>query len=327
MRPRDLPLLTALRFFAAMLVVFYHYGNVAHGYAAVAFFFALSGFVLAHSYVDGDQAMRGTRQAFWKARVARLLPMYLIAWLLSAPFALRSGESPLTVLATLPPTQAWFPSLAMAGNPPAWSIAVEVFFYALFPFVAPRLARLRGGALRGAIVVAFLLALAAPALAPDLPVAVLKFNPLFHLGSFIAGILAQRLFVETGGLARPRPVLFAASTAAFLGILSVDLGPFALFVHNGALIPLTVPLLIGAASLPVVPPRFLLALGQASYGIYLLQHPLNCFFTGITKQHDGLGPFAMAMFCVFLVAASLAAHALIERPFRRIYLPRARGVS
>jgi peptidoglycan/LPS O-acetylase OafA/YrhL len=35
--------------------------------------------------------------------------------------------------------QAWVPHLAFAANPPGWSLSVEAFFYAVFPFVVHRL--------------------------------------------------------------------------------------------------------------------------------------------------------------------------------------------
>ena len=49
------------------------------------------------------------------------------------------GGTPWTVLVALALVQAWVPHLAFAANPPGWSLSVEAFFYAVFPFVVHRL--------------------------------------------------------------------------------------------------------------------------------------------------------------------------------------------
>jgi peptidoglycan/LPS O-acetylase OafA/YrhL len=59
------PQLTSVRFFAALIVILYHYHKefspylpgpilnfVEHGYVGVSFFFVLSGFILAANYND-----------------------------------------------------------------------------------------------------------------------------------------------------------------------------------------------------------------------------------------------------------------------------------
>ncbi|HYZ61677.1 MAG TPA: acyltransferase family protein, partial [Acetobacteraceae bacterium] len=64
-RPRELKSLTALRGVAAMAVVLQHFSATAqeycrvtipslvpHGYVAVDFFFVLSGFIMAYTYLD-----------------------------------------------------------------------------------------------------------------------------------------------------------------------------------------------------------------------------------------------------------------------------------
>ncbi|MDE5837270.1 MAG: acyltransferase [Paramuribaculum sp.] len=84
-------LLDGLRGVAALMVILYHFGEgfatspvdqqINHGYLAVDFFFALSGFVLGYAY--DDRWKNGMTSAnFMLRRVIRLQPMVLIAVIL-----------------------------------------------------------------------------------------------------------------------------------------------------------------------------------------------------------------------------------------------------
>src|SRR5438552_1036534 len=80
--PENLKPLTALRFFAAMWVVSYHYwpdltaaarpALVAKGYLGVEMFFVLSGFILSHVYLSSAGEGRFRYGAFLWARLARV---------------------------------------------------------------------------------------------------------------------------------------------------------------------------------------------------------------------------------------------------------------
>ncbi len=82
----DVPVLTSLRFFAAIYVVIYHFGTqalsttpsvvqnfIGHGYAAVSFFFMLSGYILAHNYLD-DVGARSTSSSAGSGRRCQTEP-------------------------------------------------------------------------------------------------------------------------------------------------------------------------------------------------------------------------------------------------------------
>ena len=92
-----LPLLTTLRFFAAAEVVASHVaqtrpvdvlsGLLSGGYAAVIFFFVLSGFILAYVHTGESERsacnVKATR--FWRLRFARIAPAYYLGLLLALP--------------------------------------------------------------------------------------------------------------------------------------------------------------------------------------------------------------------------------------------------
>ena len=85
--------LTSVRFFAALLVVFYHFnpflpqlGLVStmfgYGNIGVSVFFILSGFILTYTYDElfKDGVRPGEYYRFIRARVARVYPVYLLAF-------------------------------------------------------------------------------------------------------------------------------------------------------------------------------------------------------------------------------------------------------
>ncbi len=146
--------LTGLRWIAAFAVFVYHarlflpLPHMTHvapmGNTGVTFFFVLSGFVLTWSFVRTDTAPR-----FYWRRFARIWPALAVSTALAIPvFYYGRGipfdaMSQLGVLASLTFVRSWFPSIMFAGNPAAWSLSNEAFFYLLFPFLIRPLLRLR----------------------------------------------------------------------------------------------------------------------------------------------------------------------------------------
>ena len=139
-----LPSLTGLRFWAALLVVLYHLDHVvapingidwlvAYGRTGVTFFFVLSGFVLAWTYLD--QPTRFSVFA-WR-RLARLWPLVAVTAVLSL-IAFRIVGTDITrwhAMTTFLFLQAWRPQWATGANGAAWSLSDEAFFYLLFPLL------------------------------------------------------------------------------------------------------------------------------------------------------------------------------------------------
>ncbi len=247
-RPRTphLRALTGLRLVAALLVVMFHFLTihissgtgpwdtitrlgahvVASGYTGVSFFFLLSGFILAYTYMDAQGRLRVTRSRFWWARVARIYPVYALAILVSFvpyqqwgawheqfcvgghPFL--EGNRPLvTLLGGIFMLQAWLPC-SMTWNAPAWSLSVEAVFYLLFPLIALATVRLGRRGLLVCAVGAWALTLTAAltylALRLDASAMgtawwerywawIFYSNPLLRLPEFLIGIALGRLFV------------------------------------------------------------------------------------------------------------------------------------
>lgn len=155
MRPATLTrfvAIDALRFLAAMGVVAHHYSGftqnaaiisvLSKNYLFVDFFFAISGFVIFHTY--GDKLNGVTDYVdFLKNRLARIYPLHLITLLIFGLLALtiwrdkidRAFVDPAAFLPNLFLTHAWGATDGTAFNYPSWSISAEWFAYLLFPAV------------------------------------------------------------------------------------------------------------------------------------------------------------------------------------------------
>ncbi|MCP5128684.1 MAG: acyltransferase [Pseudomonadales bacterium] len=144
--------LDAVRFLAAMLVLFYHanwiyrpgYVITSLGHEAVVIFFVLSGFVIAYVADTREQDFRG----FMIARGARIfsvaIPAIAFTWLLdSAGFSISEAVYPDAYQAWSQPilravtssfflNEIWTLSIQLFSNTPYWSLNYEVWYYVLF---------------------------------------------------------------------------------------------------------------------------------------------------------------------------------------------------
>ena len=135
----------------------------------VSIFFALSGFLLARPYlaaiVDGEPLP--DRDAFYARRIRRIIPAYWVA-LTATYLVLRPGSAQLARGIDYPLhylfLQIYPGGTLQKGISPAWTLAVEMAFYASLPFLALGGARLvrgvQGVSRRAVILLAALAALA-----------------------------------------------------------------------------------------------------------------------------------------------------------------------
>jgi peptidoglycan/LPS O-acetylase OafA/YrhL len=347
----NIPVLTVMRFLAALLVVIFHYGKKQllfplgvsdFGHEAAIFFFVLSGFVLtyAHANVDGEPPLNVSAQSFLLARVGRILPGYLVGLVIAAPFFLYghfvshvTGGSQFYAGAVLVPLflQAWYPPTALAWNAPAWSLSVEWFFYVTYPLA---MVVLRAVPPIRLLVVTFLVVLVVGTWRQylllhgvehtDAWVNFYAHFPLFHLPQFMLGVALGLLFLNHKLRPGAHELLFLSGIAG-IG-MAIVLKPTHAWVANIA--PLTMPfcaLIYGAAGIPqriagIVAPRPLEILGEASYAIYILHVPLGMWWVRFADKVLVVEPFIWADFCSYLLltlALSVGIFYLVERPSRR----------
>jgi peptidoglycan/LPS O-acetylase OafA/YrhL len=366
-RPR-LDGLTTLRFFAAFHVILFHlyvegiltggpwwYQNFASiGYIGVNFFFVLSGFILVYTYAASDlDPLR-----FWRARFARVYPAYLFSLAVTAPFFFLTAPSLnlpffawsmhhllLASILALVLLQSWIPQGALTWNPVCWSLSVEAFFYALFPFLLNRTKALSPRRLpfwiAGTWLVSLSISAAYIALHPDGAANinstdttlfwrnVLSFNPLVRLPEFVVGMLTCRLFLSNK---RSRGLGSICILSGVAGLALVTI--FATKIPNpvistGLLSPAFAAIIYGVALQPRWT-RFLalaplLYLGEASYSLYLLH---SIVISSVMERLPHWPLAARVVLCVAAaIAASLLTYKFIEQPARKLLRPKPARTS
>ena len=306
----------------------------------VVVFFVLSGFLLSRPWFAAalDERRPPDLRRYVRARAARILPAYhvalagsiLLLWGLRDTPGLRlppSGELPLFFVFG----QNFSPATVMKLNPPMWSLAVEVMFYALLPLIGWLALRLAPRRRSQALVPLALLALglvynwsiAGHGLGLTFSKTLAATLPYFALGMLAAltvhgqtiAMGAKRALLAAGaGLVLADAVVKAAVPAS-----GVEVGVLFAVIRD---LPsaLGFALIIGAlAAAPrsgVLGSPLLAGLGTISYGFYLWHVPVLLFLRG----HDllALDPVVgtLVAFVPSLAVATVSWFAL-ERPILR----------
>lgn len=352
------PALDGVRAIAALSVVTYHAaedrGTISHGYlgdilnqfsGGVAIFYMLSGFLLFLPFVrdQRDGVRRVSVVAYFRRRLVRIAPAYWIA---------------LTALAIWPGVRGdvlgsnWWRFYGFAqlygrqtiyeGLGQAWTLCVEILFYAALPVLALVLTRVVSTEPPRRWVASQLLAMVALAVLVILVAfgveavgyasvgehtwlgSVLGSLTCFFPGMLLATVVAARERNPTaaqavGGLASRRYLCWSA--AVILIALDAASAP----LRSGALDPVAVVLIIMPVT--IAPdchePRGLLThpvmvwLGTVSYGIYLWHKPFVDYvaahvpFTTIGAVGD-IAVLGCTLTPVLIVAT--ASYYLVEKP-------------
>lgn len=348
-----MPALTGLRAFTATNIVFFHFWNPAwfgplapmmdNGYVGVNFFFLLSGFILAYNYADRHATGKFSRRGFWRTRVSRLYPVYLLGLLISYPILelewryRTPGQFFEGLALTTIMQQGWSPQLATFWNTPAWTLSCEVAFYLMFPFLLavrwPRRVRsllLILGALWVASMVlpAIYMWLRPDGMAPinrmsnSYWLRAVKLTPLPHLPTFSFGIVLSQLNDRLGLRNRTRFWLALIGIGSIVTVLMQGAKVPFLLMHNGLISPLFAIAILGLAGHHPIT-RFLslplfVAIGEASYCLYIMHFNLwRWIHTSGLLPRLHLLRYDPWISYFLLEASAFAAYRLIEQPSRR----------
>ena len=258
-------------------------------------FFLLSGYVLAYNYADRPTPL--VKRDFWRARFARLYPVYAFSLLLSVvmlgqEWHVRShGEFFAGLVLTPILLQGWSPTLATFWNTVAWTLSCDLLLYLSFPW----LLRLPWPK-KPARLIALVFAIWAAGLIPHTIylltnpdhlvgpadrytsgfwIRSLKYTPLAYLCTFLVGIALGKLQAGLALTHRQRTLVAVASLAAIALFFAKAVAhvPYIL-MHGGFLVPLFGALVIGLSGQNFIASVFawkpIELLGQCSYCLFLL---------------------------------------------------------
>ncbi|WP_366932390.1 acyltransferase [Phenylobacterium sp.] len=339
--PQNLKPLTALRFFAAMWVVGFHFwpgfglpNVVGKGYLGVDLFFVLSGFILSHVYLRSFGEQRFSYPEFLWARLARVYPVHLVTLvgmgaLVAAAMlvGIEAGDKAIvwsSLPAQLTLTQAWGLSPLGGWNHPAWSISAEWFAYLTFPAFAWVAWRLRGRpllalglalALVAALEIGFEQLAGQRLTQATIAWGALRIVPCFALGCAVYLLWSARPI----GTARAALTASATALAAIIAAAQFGAPDWLSIMLFGALI-------FGLASLASAGSSFLTAplwvyLGEVSFAIYMVFIPWQLVLEKAAHRVFGVAqgemPLALAQVEFFgVIPAAMVIHHLVERPAR-----------
>lgn len=181
--------LTGIRFVAAFWVLLYHLQDpldrigvmdipvlsdvIRVGRLGVDLFFALSGFIIAHTYLTkmGPRLAVGAAANFWWLRLARIYPVHFVmlniagvaviaqAWVTGVDKD-RPWLNPVDYVRNLLLIQEWGPHPDRGWNVVAWSLSMEWLAYLVFPLLVLLLYALHKRVSTPVLVLAWCIALA-----------------------------------------------------------------------------------------------------------------------------------------------------------------------
>jgi peptidoglycan/LPS O-acetylase OafA/YrhL len=342
--------LTFTRFIAIVVVLFFHGGGGVYLQAlsaflpsalltsattSVTYLYVLSGFVMSLVYYRPQEKFAIGK--YWTSRILRLYPLYIISFLLVCYYYIDyiARVKPQKILINIFVLQAWWPPYAQSFNYAAWSMTVEFFFYVLFPFFTMWAYR---RSTKKLIWVSVALWVFSQVIHNILWIGYFPENenflvyfPLFHLSSFILGAVSGIWFLREGRgqVIKPRTSLLVFWGSVFLASVYIVISsnstrmPNHLELMTGLLAPV---LTVTIAALALDKSRLstffnypaLVALGDTSYGLYILHVPFIWIYQRALENSSLTNPQLIFNFTFMplMVGSGLIIHYYIDSPLR-----------
>lgn len=336
--PSDFKTLTAIRFFAALMIVVYHYFDVfgagfpsvfyKNFYLGVDFFFILSGFILLHVYYDSIGSGSLNIKNFYLKRLAKIYPVHSMLTVLLFVLIIVAGNfdkaSVYSFFSHMLLVHAWGIEPGLNYNSPSWSISAEWFIYLLFPFIAPVFFRFRDHPV-------FLLFLTAffflgiwflSAISADKPItewtyhfSVLRIFPEFCLGMSVYNFLKYYKWCKNADY-------------VFMGCLSL-LGIFFVFFFHDWIMVFIFALMIYALAGSELNENsivrrffsspFLVFLGEASYCLYMIHFLVLLLLVSFFEPGSSADRFlfVLPIYIAVSIMFSMVMYFYVENPARR----------
>jgi peptidoglycan/LPS O-acetylase OafA/YrhL len=332
--------LTFTRFLAAISIVIFHAQSNVYPFnlpflhsifgqanVGVSYFFILSGFVMIIAY-GKDKSIKISPKEYYLNRVARIYPVYFVAFMLAVLTCLKSDEMSFkNFLLQLFAIQAWLPDTVLKLNTPAWSLSVEALFYLIFPFLFNYFYR------KYSYKTVFLITICIWVITqagvnylffspfykgfPSNSHNFLFYFPLLHLNEFMIGNITGYAFFK---LNNSRKKLDFAVIAVFVMLLIALYLNISLLYNDGFMAIIFAPLILlmalntGKMS-KLFSHKYLITLGEASYGIYILQSPIKkCCYFAFRHLNMANENVTFYIYLFILTVVSIACYYCIEIP-------------
>jgi peptidoglycan/LPS O-acetylase OafA/YrhL len=342
------PALTGIRAVGATAVFFDHFPLWPDAHITLnvlAFFFALSGFLIVRIYYEQVALSGAWLSKYFLNRFARIYPVYFL--LLSIAVCLHPDLRPWVLAKNFTLTHALFRGTELV-IPPSWSLTVEECFYFLAPLFMVMARRCRFGA---PFLLGWLLLSAAVLISKldivflETPAFVLETTFFGHFVEFFAGFYLALCVME---LEKKGPVGTNGSRSTLAGLAGVSFLAIAMLLayrqaslRNDARIDHAVIILINNFLIPIPIALFywglirentilsrLLSggvsrlLGRSSYSFYLL-HTLIIDYVSIPWLLPATGhrPLCVLLTLIFTWAMSIALFVFYEEPMN-VYIRR-----
>jgi peptidoglycan/LPS O-acetylase OafA/YrhL len=356
MQRPELPALTGVRFYAALLVFLWHapriipgmdsFGSanlfLSTGDMGVAFFFVLSGFVLSYNYAHRftlGVRSKDYKQFLW-ARLTKIYPVHLLTLILVLPISLLSPQTPFdwravplhaTLLQCLWPWPE--PRFSDNLNKVSWSISCEWFFYLLAPIAMLIIIVRRRHWLVLAAIAMYVSGLALFLWDGQSEATRLYFVSRFapsRLLEFLGGVVIGGVFLSTGRMLESVSRLMQVVGVSLLavGAIAAPRAPWPLLGGGLLYVPGALLLILGLSSGPGflvdhLSQRALKVLGTASFSFYMVHHLIlravrgSCLYFGWTVHSEAAFWSVMALMFVIAQAAAIVVCYAYEIPVQK----------
>lgn len=148
---KHIPAMTGIRFVAALMIFFFHYGSRFTWFSGnsisffhqlflgVQVFFVLSGFIICYTYFEEASISKAFFKKYFIRRFARIYPLYLVMTVLTFLIIYKNysdtGQWGKEFLVNITLLKGFSKNLYLTGIGPTWSLTVEETFYCLAPFI------------------------------------------------------------------------------------------------------------------------------------------------------------------------------------------------
>lgn len=323
---RDIQLLRAI---AVVLVIAYHLRlpGFSNGFLGVDIFFVISGFLMERLYRPKDGAI-----AFYQRRAKRLLPPYFVTvWLVAIsaiflllPEAVSRISEHLQASAVFSSNiyhwseESYFTSAYFSPLLHFWSLALELQFYLIFPFLSDwtRAKRFR---LPIIAVVSIVICLLVVTVSPKTSF----FMMPLRLWEFTLGMIVARL--EFRRMGSPAIAILGILFFIILTLPVSGTAPSILFGHP-SLVAISCSLIIAIILAIGIPqcavPSSLVSLGNVSYSLYLVHFPIIAIYHYHPFSGTDLGsgdPLEVITLLTLMIPATAVLYLLVERKADQLF--------